>query len=165
MGGCCPPMDLLRSEPMQLVQLIVPIESAHLTVSYLGDLGLFQFKDLNTDKSPFQRTYAAQIKKFGEMARKLRFFKDQMTKAGLTPSIKSISRADINVDDLEIKLVELEAELVELNANGEKLQRAYSELMESKIVLQKVGNFFMQLKVEQLQGIEKLNHRVLVKTL
>ncbi|KAK4761324.1 hypothetical protein SAY87_006217 [Trapa incisa] len=142
MGGCCPPMDLLRSEPMQLVQLIVPIESAHLTVSYLGDLGLFQFKDLNTDKSPFQRTYAAQIKKFGEMARKLRFFKDQMTKAGLTPSIKSISRADINVDDLEIKLVELEAELVELNANGEKLQRAYSELMESKIVLQKVGEFF-----------------------
>ncbi|KAK4761320.1 hypothetical protein SAY87_006213 [Trapa incisa] len=142
MGGCCPPMDLLRSEPMQLVQLIVPIESAHLTVSYLGDLGLLQFKDLNADKSPFQRTYAAQIKKCGEMARKLRFFKDQMMKAGLTPSIKSISQVDINVDDLEIKLVELEAELVELNANGEKLQRAYSELMESKIVLQKVGEFF-----------------------
>ncbi|GMI78242.1 hypothetical protein HRI_001493500 [Hibiscus trionum] len=36
------------------------MESAHLTVSYLGDLGLLQFKDLNSDKSPFQRTYAAQ---------------------------------------------------------------------------------------------------------
>ena len=45
-GGCCPPMDLMRSEPMQLVQLIVPMESAHLTVSYLGDLGLVQFKDV-----------------------------------------------------------------------------------------------------------------------
>ncbi|CAF1860722.1 unnamed protein product [Brassica oleracea] len=33
-GGCCPPMDLMRSEPMQLVQVIVPMESAHLTVSY-----------------------------------------------------------------------------------------------------------------------------------
>ncbi|OWM80297.1 hypothetical protein CDL15_Pgr019577 [Punica granatum] len=142
MGGCCPPMDLMRSEPMQLVQLIIPIESAHLTVSYLGDLGLLQFKDLNADKSPFQRTYAAQIKKCAEMARKLRFFKEQMNKAGITPSIKSISRADTNVDDLEIKLGELEAELVEINANGEKLQRAYSELMESKIVLQKVGDFF-----------------------
>jgi len=47
-GGCCPPMDLMRSETMQLVQLIVPMESAHLTVSYLGDLGLVQFKDVRT---------------------------------------------------------------------------------------------------------------------
>ena len=31
-GGWCPPMDLMRSEPMQLVQVIVPKESAHLTV-------------------------------------------------------------------------------------------------------------------------------------
>jgi len=44
--GCCPPMDLFRSEPMQLVQLIIPVESSHLTVSYLGDLGLIQFKDV-----------------------------------------------------------------------------------------------------------------------
>lgn len=44
--GCCPPMDLMRSEPMQLVQLIIPIESAHLAVSYLGELGLIQFKDV-----------------------------------------------------------------------------------------------------------------------
>lgn len=46
-GGCCPPMDLFRSEPMQLIQLIIPIESAHCTVSYLGDLGLLQFKDVS----------------------------------------------------------------------------------------------------------------------
>lgn len=141
-GGCCPPMDLLRSEPMQLVQVIIPMESAHLTVSYLGDLGLLQFKDLNADKSPFQRTYAAQIKKCGEMARKLRFFKEQMSKAGLAPSFKSITRDDIDVDDLETKLGELEAELVEINANGEKLQRSYSEMVEYKLVLQKVGEFF-----------------------
>jgi hypothetical protein len=39
-------MDLLRSEPMQLILLIIPIESAHRSISYLGDLGLFQFKDV-----------------------------------------------------------------------------------------------------------------------
>jgi hypothetical protein len=50
-GGCCPPMDLFRSEAMQLVQLIIPIESAHHTVSYLGDLGLLQFKDVRTHSS------------------------------------------------------------------------------------------------------------------
>ena len=38
----------------------------------------------------------------------------------------------------QIKLGELEAELVEINANSEKLQRSYNELVEYKLVLQKV---------------------------
>ncbi|KAJ0252456.1 V-type proton ATPase subunit a3 [Hirschfeldia incana] len=143
-GGCCPPMDLMRSETMQLVQLIVPMESAHLTVSYLGDLGLVQFKDLNSEKSPFQRTYAAQIKRCGEMARKIRFFKDQMSKAGLLPKETTTleQETDIDLDDVEVKLGELEAELVEINANNDKLQRSYNELMEYKLVLEKAGEFF-----------------------
>ncbi|KAK2971506.1 hypothetical protein RJ640_020912 [Escallonia rubra] len=135
-------MDLLRSEAMQLVQLIIPMESAHRSVSYLGELGLFQFKDLNAEKSPFQRTYAAQIKRCAEMARKLRFFREQTIKAGFSPSTRSMIGTDINLDDLEVKLGEVEAELIEMNVNSEKLQRAYSELLEYKLVLQKAGEFF-----------------------
>lgn len=127
---------------MQLVQLIFPLESSHLTVSYLGDLGLVQFKDLNVEKSPFQRTYANQIKKCGEMARRIRYFREQMSNAGITPPPKSLTRNDIKVDDLEVKLAQLEAELTEMNANNQKLQRAYNELMEYKIVLQKASEFF-----------------------
>ncbi|PWA39746.1 vacuolar proton translocating ATPase [Artemisia annua] len=135
-------MDLMRSEPMQLARIIIPMESAHRTVSYLGDLGLFQFKDLNPGKSPFQKTFAAQIKRCGEMARKLRFFKDQMTKAGLLASSWSAYGSEFNLDQLEIKLGELEGELIEMNANTEKLQRAHNELLEYKLVLQKAGDFF-----------------------
>lgn len=135
-------MDLLRSEEMNLVQLIIPVESAHDSIAYLGQLGLLQFKDLNADKSPFQRTYANQVKRSGEMSRKLRFFRDQMIKAGLSPSTRSALRPDIELDDLEIKLGELEAELIEINANNEKLQRSHSELQEFKLVLQKAGSFF-----------------------
>ncbi|KAM0942870.1 hypothetical protein DsansV1_C14g0131951 [Dioscorea sansibarensis] len=141
-GGCCPPMDLMRSEEMQLVQVIVPIESAHLTISYLGDLGLLQFKDLNADKSPFQRTYANQIKRCGEMARKLHLFREQMAKAGISSAAMAGAQTHVDFDDLEIKLGELEAELVEVNANNEKLQRTYNELLEYKLVLQKTGEFF-----------------------
>jgi V-type H+-transporting ATPase subunit a len=157
-------MDLMRSEPMQLVQIIIPAESAHLTVSYLGDLGLLQFKDLNAEKSPFQRTYAAQIKKCGEMARKLRYFKEQMLKAGLQPKAKPLGKPDIDIDDLEIKLGELEAELVETNANQDKLQRSYNELVEYQLVLQKAGEFFssalsaaiaQQRDMESQQGAEE----------
>ncbi|KAK4276538.1 hypothetical protein QN277_014675 [Acacia crassicarpa] len=141
-GGCWPTMDLLRSEPMQLVQLIIPTESAHRAISYLGDLGLFQFKDLNAEKSPFQRTYAAQIKRCGEMARKLRFFREQMTKAGIAPSRKSAEETEVDLDNLEVKLAELEAELLEINANNEELQHTYRELLEYELVLQKAGEFF-----------------------
>nr|CAD1843569.1 unnamed protein product [Ananas comosus var. bracteatus] len=135
-------MELMRSEAMQLVQIIIPIESSHLTMSYLGNLGLLQFKDLNADKSPFQRTYANQIKRCGEMARKLRLFKEQMTKAGIVPSAMPVTQTQVDFDDLEIKLGDLEAELIEVNANNEKLQRTYNELLEYMLVLQKGGEFF-----------------------
>ncbi|XP_054818527.1 V-type proton ATPase subunit a3-like isoform X2 [Prosopis cineraria] len=141
-GGCSPTMDLLRSEPMQLVQLIIPTESAYRAISYLGDLGLFQFKDLNAEKSPFRRTYAAQIKRCGEMTCKLRFFKEQMAKAGVSPSTRSMRDGEVDLDYLEVKLAELEAELIENNANNDKLQHSYSELLEYKLVMQKVGEFF-----------------------
>lgn len=42
-----PPMDHLRSEKMCFVQLIIPAESARVAVTYLGELGLLQFKDVS----------------------------------------------------------------------------------------------------------------------
>lgn len=42
-----PPMDLMRSEKMMFVQLIIPVESAQRAVSYLGELGLLQFRDVS----------------------------------------------------------------------------------------------------------------------
>lgn len=38
----------------------------------------------------------------------------------------------------QVKLGELEGDLLEMNANNEQLQRTYSELLEYKLVLQKV---------------------------
>lgn len=43
-----------------------------------------------------------QIKKCAEMARKLRFFREQMSKAGLSPSMKLMTQVDIDMDDLEV---------------------------------------------------------------
>ncbi|KAG4386738.1 hypothetical protein GLYMA_11G113400v4 [Glycine max] len=82
-----------------------------------------------------------QLRRSGEMARRLRFFKEQMLKAGVSPKY-STTPVDVNIDDLEVKLTEIESELTEMNANGEKLQRSYNELVEYKLVLQKAGEFF-----------------------
>ena len=40
-------MDLMRSEKMAFVQLIIPVESAHRAISYLGELGLLQFREVS----------------------------------------------------------------------------------------------------------------------
>ncbi|MED6207456.1 V-type proton ATPase subunit a1 [Stylosanthes scabra] len=131
-----PPMDLMRSEKMTLVQLIIPTESAHRAVTYLGQLGLLQFRDLNAEKSPFQRTFVNQVKRCAEMSRKLRFFKDQISKAGIVSSGPAM-QPDIYLEDLEMQLAEHEHGLTETNSNSEKLQQSYKELLEFKIVMQK----------------------------
>ncbi|KAL1827618.1 hypothetical protein ACET3Z_006030 [Daucus carota] len=59
-GDNFPEMDLMRSEKMNFVQLVIPVESAHCAITYLGELGLLQFRDLNAEKSPFQRTFVTQ---------------------------------------------------------------------------------------------------------
>ncbi len=43
-------------------QLLIPAELAHDTVDAFGEVGQLQFKDLNTSKSAFQRTYANQVR-------------------------------------------------------------------------------------------------------
>ena len=45
-----------------------------------------------------------QIKRCGEMARKLRLFKEQMTKAGLSPSTRITRSNDIDLDNLEVAI-------------------------------------------------------------
>ena len=51
-----PFMDLMRSQKMTFVQLIIPVESARRAISYLGEVGLLQFCDvinLLSDPIPF----------------------------------------------------------------------------------------------------------------
>ena len=41
---------------------MVPSEAAHDTVAALGEIGLLQFKDLQQDKSAFQKSYSNQVR-------------------------------------------------------------------------------------------------------
>ncbi|XVF63769.1 hypothetical protein PTKIN_Ptkin09bG0113600 [Pterospermum kingtungense] len=128
-----PTMGLLRSEAMQLVQLIIPVESSYRTISCLGDLGLFSIQRPQFGEEPVPTNI--RFTESGEIARKLCFFKEQMMKAGLSPSARSTRSDNVDLDNLEVKLGEFEAELMEMNANHQKLEQSYSELIEYKLVL------------------------------
>lgn len=56
-----PPCAWSRLSHPAFSQLMLPADAAHDTVAALGEVGLLQFKDLNPDKSPFQRTFANQV--------------------------------------------------------------------------------------------------------
>lgn len=77
------------------------------------------------------------------MSRKLRFFKDQINKAGLISSTRIVLQRDIDLEDLEVQLAEHEHELIEMNSNSDKLRQSYNELLEFKIVLQKACGFLV----------------------
>lgn len=47
----------------------------------------------------------SQVKRCAEMSRKLRFFKDQIHKAGLLPSPNPASQPDIELEELEVSFV------------------------------------------------------------
>lgn len=51
-----------QAVPAPPPQLMIPAEAAHNTITALGEVGMLQFKDLNADKSAFQRTYANQVR-------------------------------------------------------------------------------------------------------
>lgn len=130
-------------------------EAAHDTVEKLGYVGKVQFKDLNKDKSAFQRTYANQVKRCDEMQRKLRFLLEEMGKAEIV-NVETKSQAlqdailssrggfekQHDLDDLEVTLEELEHDLCDISAAMTKLERSKSELVEFQLVLDRAGSFF-----------------------
>lgn len=120
---------------------MIPAEAAHKTMAALGEVGLLQFKDLNADKPAFQRTFANYIKRCDEMARQVRFFSDELEKAGILISTRFAER-HIEFDELESRLSRLEQEITELNANSERLNRTYHELLELQLVLERAAVFF-----------------------
>lgn len=123
------------------MQLMIPAEAAHDTMVSLGEIGMLQFKDLNTDRSAFQRTFASQIKRCDEMTRQIRFLIDQVDKAGI-PRGARLGDRELELDELEARLSRLENEVLELNANTERINRSYNELLELQLVLETAGSFF-----------------------
>ncbi|KAG9453327.1 hypothetical protein H6P81_006231 [Aristolochia fimbriata] len=77
------------------------------------------------------------------MSRKLRFFKDQISKAGVLSSSRPPMQQIMDLEELESQLAEHETELLEMNANSDKLRQTYNELLEFKLVLQKAGGFLV----------------------
>ncbi|EPQ32383.1 uncharacterized protein PFL1_00579 [Pseudozyma flocculosa PF-1] len=150
---------------MSLIQLYIPTETAHATVQELGELGNVQFKDLNPDVSPFQRSFVTDIRRVDEMERRIRFLYAQMEKESvpvrpLESALPFVnfgsgglngSRGPQMLDELAVKLRDHEERLGQMNGSYETLQKRLQELEEAKHVLRETAVFFDQAEGRQEQ--------------
>ncbi|PWN48396.1 V0/A0 complex, 116-kDa subunit of ATPase [Violaceomyces palustris] len=157
---------LFRSATMSLIQLYIPSETAHATISELGELGNVQFKDLNPDVTPFQRSFASDIRRVDEMDRRIRFLYAQMDKEkvpvrSLESALPFVNFGGLDarrgpqmMDELFQKLKEHEERLGQMNGSYETLQKRLQELEEAKHVLRETAVFFDQAegRQEQVRG-------------
>jgi V-type H+-transporting ATPase subunit a len=154
--------ELFRSEEMTLVQLFVQIEAAHDTVDELGQLGLIQFRDLNSQVNAFQRNFVNEVKRSDEMLRKLTNFANEIDLANTELSATNsppilVQRGDeplveLQLDELETKFEELDKELEQFRNNQDNLERSYNDMVELKYVLEKDSNFFAEAAAENFGG-------------
>ncbi len=61
MTSCGQAPQYLLDAGVTAAQLLIPAELSHDAIDAIGEIGQLQFKDLNADKSVFQRTYANQV--------------------------------------------------------------------------------------------------------
>ncbi|KAF9464615.1 V-type ATPase, V0 complex, 116kDa subunit family [Collybia nuda] len=151
--------SLFRSEQMSLVQLFVPTEVAHDAVAELGELGNVQFKDLNPTINPFQRSFVGEIRRIDEMARRVRFFSNQIQKEkdvipirplyDSAPLITVGPRAAQTIDDLDVTLAEHESRLIKMNDSYQTLSERTKELVEARHVLRETAVFFDKAQGQQ----------------
>ncbi|RXK38559.1 V-type H+-transporting ATPase subunit I [Tremella mesenterica] len=144
--------SLFRSEEMSLVQLYIPSEVAHDTISELAEMGNFQFKDLNPTVTAFQRPFTPRLRRLAESSRRLRLFQSQIKSLAPPLGIPPLSaippfttvgpRAQNAFDELEDKLREHERRLVDMNKSWEELGKRKSELEEKRWVLRETAGFF-----------------------
>lgn len=89
-------------------------EVAHDAVLKLGEVGQFQFCDLNTDVSAFQREFVQEVRRCDEMDRRIRFLLEEMNKAGIV-TLSSGTMMGETMFSLEKKIEDVFMEVSELN--------------------------------------------------
>jgi len=142
--------NLFRSEDMSLVHFYIPSEVGHLTVRKLGQLGVVQFNDLNSEVNSFQRTFVDDIRKLQNIYTNIEYLKKQivaenvpMKKLENVNDLPLMSKNDI--DELAKKVDDARSKLDEMYESRKNLRSQLLLLIEEKYVITESNYFFEEI--------------------
>lgn len=138
---------LFRSEEMVLCQLFIQPEAAYSSVATLGEAGVVQFRDLNSEVNAFQRKFVSEVRRCDEMERKLRYIEGELLKDKVPipeSTVNALAPNPREIIDLEAHLERTESEILESSHNAVSLKHNYLELTELKFLLEKTHAFFQE---------------------
>lgn len=102
--------------------------------------------------NPFQRSFVGEIRRFEDLARRVRFFASQIEKEkdvvpirplyDSAPLITVGPSAAHTIDELDITLAEHETRLLHMNDSYKLLSERTKELVEARYVLRETAGFF-----------------------
>lgn len=131
---------------MSLCQLYIQPEAAYLSLSELGELGIVQFRDLNSESNALQRRFITEVRRCDEMERKLKYIQTELEKSEIDIPLVSDAnpRAPMprEMIDLEAQIERDEEEIKELSANASELEQSFLEYTEFVHALEKSKDSF-----------------------
>ncbi|XP_014240542.1 V-type proton ATPase 116 kDa subunit a-like [Cimex lectularius] len=139
-------MRFLRSEKMNLCNILIDPSAAFDSVANLGEVGIVQFQDLNEDQNPHLRKFAAQIKAIDALEQKLEILTKILTnnnikipkckKAVEAPSEREIlDLASSNIEDMDI-LRKVTDSISEVASDVEKIKENLGLNQDCRSILQ-----------------------------
>jgi len=138
-------MSQFRSEEMLYVQMFIQNDAAHDTLHELGAIGAIQFKDLNKDKSAFQKMFVQDVRKCEDMLRIIRYLKSEMESEKMMSRTSGVPVPKLSsLNELHDRLQELEKEMKEHSTSYKQLLAQRKELSEHLQVLRNASKWFGQ---------------------
>ncbi|QLL31003.1 hypothetical protein HG536_0A08180 [Torulaspora globosa] len=141
---------IFRSAEMSLIQLYIPQEIARETVYTLGQLGLVQFRDLNSKVRAFQRAFVDDIRRLDNVERQYRYFFKLLKKHDIRlyeeipeeNSQMELSPGSARIDDHIQNASYLENRLLQMEEASEQLELQKADLEQYRFVLKSGEQFF-----------------------
>lgn len=151
--------SLFRSEAMSKCLLYLETDAAYNCMSSLGELGLVQFADLNTEVLLQSRRFTQDLRRCDEMERKLVFFEKLMVEERMEMGNDDMGGVEApsssEMPKMETEFEAQEIQLLEMNNNLGRSKNTRSSLIEFKHVLQHLDLVFEENLTERNQSAEQ----------
>ncbi|KAK2949645.1 putative V-type proton ATPase subunit a2 [Blattamonas nauphoetae] len=148
-------IHMLRPEPMEYLQFILPEETAYNSIRQLGQVGMTHFIDLNPRVNPNKREFYKDISRCSDMRRILRFFKSQLDIHNRVPN-KAVPEEGYRFTELEETFITMEKTMKDLLLSQTQMNHHKCELLEMKHVLTIGESFLSSAMTDARHGMEMI---------